>query len=382
MRVAVRDYDSLKEINALDVVSYLESQGWTRGGGPQVPSKSLTFVRIDAAGSFEVAVPLDTAFRDYGIRMAEILRTLEAIEDRSQLEILKDIITSSVDLIRVRPDVETWPDGSIMINHGNALLHQSREMLLAAACATVKPSKVFPPRRPPEALDYMRRARLGQTEHGSFVLTILSPVNPQLSGQLSLFRDELPFERQVTETLFRSLAAAREAAIETMATNRIERFGDAVPQGVSANLCEAIASLHREIDSRLVSFKMTWARVRRPSSGIEDRVDIDREVVPVIEEGGKWLKATAPLEHTNVEGVPMTLRHAAGAAERTIIVPTLVDGKLRKVRISLSESEYDKAIRAHQDESFIRCEGILTREGRNYTLQEPSPIEIVEDSDA
>ena len=48
-------------------------------------------------------------------------------------------------------------------------------MLLAAACAARNPQPFYRAGSNKEAMDYMRRVKLGQTEHGSFVVTLLCP---------------------------------------------------------------------------------------------------------------------------------------------------------------------------------------------------------------
>jgi len=381
MRVTIRDNSSLIGINMLDVIAYLESYGWVKSEKSSLTAKRLVLNLTSKTGEeFEIIVPLEASFRDYGIRMAEILKTLEIVEERSQLEIWKDITTSSVDLMRIEPDIETWPDGSVGIEQGNALVQQTRDILLAAACATVKPSKVFPNRKPQEAMDYMKKARLGQTEKGSFVLTILSPVNPNLSSQLKLFTDETPFERRVMEMLFRSLVALREASIAGMTNNSLEPFGVAVPNGVSANLCEALVGLYGQADIKSLAFRMTWARTRQHDPHIISEAHITHDIIPLIDEGGRWLRQTAPMENTTVAGMPFLLKHQYGQ-ERQIIVSTIIDGKPRRVHIGLTEDEYNRALEAHRNEKMIKCDGVLIREGRRFTLNQPSAIEVIEDSD-
>ncbi len=69
-----------------------------------------------------------------------------------------------------------------------------------------------------EASDYMQRVRLGQTEHGSFVVTLLAPVPPLLQIPLDPAwtpLDDEPFDRRVTRRLMDALDACR-AALEIL----------------------------------------------------------------------------------------------------------------------------------------------------------------------
>ena len=118
-------------------------------------------------------------------------------------------------------------------------------MAFPSACAAVSPRAFYGTRKPKEAGDYIRRVRLGQTEHGSFVRTVLSEVPPKLSPSESgkLFDEDLPvpFERRVTEVLLKASAAAVHAAEEAGASGDFKPFEEAIDAGVSGNLCGALA---------------------------------------------------------------------------------------------------------------------------------------------
>ena len=143
--------------------------------------------------------------------MGDVLRTLSMIEQRSEVEIFADLTTISADVIRVRASEPENADGTVSLVEGVMLVREAMDMMAAAACATVAPKPLYRARRPQEAADYLSGLRLGQTERGSFVVTILSRVTPSLSAPSAaheeLFLEE-PFERRVSYKLVESLAAA------------------------------------------------------------------------------------------------------------------------------------------------------------------------------
>ena len=69
----------------------------------------------------------------------------------------------------------------IPLEDGALLARSARGMMLAAACSTYERRRAFHTRKPQVAVDYMKGLSLGQTEIGSFVLTVISPVPPRLS---------------------------------------------------------------------------------------------------------------------------------------------------------------------------------------------------------
>src|SRR3990172_2873870 len=97
MKASVRDKQVLAAIRPLELVAYLRATGWSQARVTE--GRWGTWVR---GGDFEIAVPLNRDLGDFVLRMADALRSLEAVEDRSQLEILDDLFTSSADIVRFR----------------------------------------------------------------------------------------------------------------------------------------------------------------------------------------------------------------------------------------------------------------------------------------
>jgi hypothetical protein len=97
------------------------------------------------------------------------------VERRSESEILQDLVTTSSDLIRVRAPSREAESGSLPIEEAVAFVERSPDLVLAAACAAITKRAHFASRKPTKAMEYLSRERMGQTERGSDVLTILSP---------------------------------------------------------------------------------------------------------------------------------------------------------------------------------------------------------------
>src|SRR5205807_2402444 len=130
------------------------------------------------------------------------------------------------------------------LDYGVHMVQGARELALAAACAAVRPRALYTSRKPQEAVNYVAGLRMGQTEEGSFVLTIQSPVPPR--SQSKLFEDlpepfgEEPFERRAVLTLATALSTVRRAVMTAAVSGDFQPFQDAIPAGVSANLCDAL----------------------------------------------------------------------------------------------------------------------------------------------
>jgi hypothetical protein len=96
------------------------------------------------------------------------------------------------------------------------------------------------------------------------VATIFAPVPPEIQpslanldgGQFAL-NDE-PFARQVTTRVMSSLGLIASA----IQTGKPEQLLDAVPEGVSANLCDALVMMKPPGDESRLDVDVTWSRNR------------------------------------------------------------------------------------------------------------------------
>lgn len=243
MNTIIRDKTSLEAIRPLEAATYLRSNGWAVLR-EQPGQYSVWEKRADGEEAFEIVLPLDTRYRDYALRLSDLLQTLQIAEDRSQTEIYSDIQTTSADVI--------------------ALVENAGEMMLASACATIEPRGYYAASKPERAREYVRRLRMGQSEIGSYVVRILSPVSPrlQLDQGALVGEPEAPFERRVTVTLIRSLTVLRATADEAVNSGKLDGFQQAVEQGVSANLCSALVKMAGSGRSSGASLavSLSWAR--------------------------------------------------------------------------------------------------------------------------
>lgn len=257
---SIIDRHQLQSLDPSDVTAYLRSKGWHEESSGYERA-TLWTLETDTGKLEEILVPNDTSLRDFAIRMAEAFWTLEQVEQRPNLDVLRDIIYASSDVIRLRRLTEADTPGAIPLIDGVTIVEEALALITAAACSAVLPRKVVPSRRPVEVQDYLRRVKLGQTEQGSFVLTIVSNVAPLLTpgapNLLELMDD--PFPRRVTKTLTAALGAVKEGITAVRESSGLEVFVKSVEQGVSADLCEAIVRLIEATGpSAYIGFEVTW----------------------------------------------------------------------------------------------------------------------------
>jgi hypothetical protein len=373
VKVTIRDQGVLNSLRPVDLIAYLRASGWSRE--TEIEQKASIWLKLDSPGQPDVVVPLRRDAADFALRIAEVLGTLESVEQRSQEDIVKDLLTASADLVRIRSIAGETADGTIALDVGVSFVEHAREMVMAAACAAVVPRPYWARRKPPKATEFMQSVRMGQTERGSYVLTLHSPVPPTLRTEATA---ESPFERQVTEMLMRSLVAIRESARQAVETGDLQPFRTAVHRGVSANLCDALVGLGRISPNNGIEVSISWSR-SRPIHGVNRTTAvIPSDFIPVIQEASRLFKETEPQDDFEILGFVEKLERAVGAHWGQASVNTLIDEKPRNVSLELGDPDYQVALQAHKDSRPIYCIGDLAKEGRSLLLRNPRQFRILE----
>lgn len=357
-----------------DVRAYLAAHDWknVRPAGEY----ALIYRLVKDARKYDLLVPSTKDVADFPQRVADIIRTLEAVEDRSQIEIISDLASVRADVIRIRrPDAI---DGTLRLEDGASLMQSAYDMVLAAACTATAPKAYFQGKRPSKATDYIEKTRLGQTERGSFVLTVISPV-PEKGNQPHLFVEE-PFERQVVRLVADGLHSTVEASEYALKRADISHFRESTEAGVSANFLDAVLGLmgvrHHAVDVNFAwSPEIVIPGLRRTP------ITIDPEFFGVIEEASKELKLQEPFPPVQLVGVVEGLKRAQTMSGGHVTLSTLLDGRLRNVQMDLDAEFYDQAIVAHRTKRLVSCSGELVRLGRLILLKNLTSFEVAPEYD-
>lgn len=377
MKATIRDVATLSTVKPLELVSYLRTREWDPAG--EKPGEWSRWTRKEGNEEVEIVVPMTTEISDFSYRMSDALAVLEAVEQRSQLEIYRDLIVTSADMVRVRLIDSEFSDGSIPLEDGARFFQSAKEMMVFAACSAHEKRSYFPSRRPDQVNDYLRKTRLGQTEQGSFVMTIISKVPPLLStGNGQLFENDEPFERKVTSTLAFALAAIRSASDKAASTGMVKAFVSGVSVGVSANLCDALVGLATASDANThaLEIQFSWSRNRPNQQASPTEIFFPTDTFPVIAAASRHLKESSPIPDFVAHGPVIKLHREANQPTGKVTIHCFVENLPRKVTVELQDQNYLLAAHAHADGYLVQCLGTLVRDGRNFRLENPSNFKV------
>jgi len=361
------------------VALYLRTNGWQSEATDGI---AVRWTNVHDRDEFEVMQPLDPGLRDYPSRVHDVVQVLALVEGRSELDILQHISRVSTDVHNVRVFPGDEPPGLIGLDDGVQAYESLRSLVTAAAwsVAAKQPRAVQPARKPSEVTDYLRGVRIGPSTEGSFVLSVHTPVPPRLSPLEPAGADETtdePFERRVSLRIYEAVRAAHQAANAALVDpDGLGLFTDVVPQGVSANLCEALVGLagpagHPVEVSVQLAPSRPWPRVLPP-------VRFRRDHYAVLESAARELRATSAEEDSVVVGNVVRLyREGASAGEVGIAGTVEGEDRLRRVWVGLTGDDYETAVRAHQEMRQVSVRGDIVRRGNRAYLTRPSGFQIL-----
>ncbi|MDE4133731.1 hypothetical protein PXK00_11445 [Phaeobacter sp. QD34_3] len=259
----------------------------------------------------------------------------------------------------------SFVSGTVSFEAGTKLIANIRDLLVASASAVIDPRRVYVGKRADLAETFLREARLGQTEHGSFVVTILTPVMKPDGDLLPGMEAPLPYGTKVIETL---LGATKKATLAAEASVNDadwfeKRFVPLVANGVSANLCSGISGLlsveaadHVEISVRSSSsYRFETGEVRIPATYS------DRFALAAAE-----FRKDPPLDNIDVKGKTISLRRDGVTKTGKVSLKGEVGGELRRITFSLSPNDYNLVLEAHKHDHPISFTADLRKNARSY----------------
>jgi len=370
MEVTIHDREALKAVSPGALAAYARSAGWQQGETYRIHSNVYT-----GHDRPEIIVPRTDHLGDYATVVSQLIEVFARVAAQDQLTIYRSLVTGDRDMVRIR--VAEGSDGSLGLNEGINLVSGARALILWAACSLHRPRPVYRAGAHQEARNLLEQVRLGQTEQGSFIITMLTPVVPpplQPPLQPSLFPgrgdpdldQNTPIQRKMTRRLVEALKAARQSTEKRMAGDS-DAFADVVEKGVSANLCQALVSLIGPFPS--VDIGVSWAKTR-PIPLPEAVVPFGKMDAPILKEAAQLFQEREPKQDVVLRGFVQSLKRAETESEGKIHFRTHISDneKPHTVQVELAKSDYEKAVQAHCKQAQLMLKGDLEYRGKRWQL--------------
>lgn len=362
MRSGVLTRDALLAVSPTALSIYARAAGWKRHDTYRVHSN--IYIGEDRP---EIIVPRTDHLGDYASVVADLIKTFAEVGRQDETGVYHSLVATDRDVVRLR--VGKSKEGSLKLNEGVSLIQGARDMLLATACSLDESKAVYRAGANRKATDLMSKIRLGQTDQGSFVVTLLMPTIPPPVS--SLLPDKLdqdtPAEQHLTARLIEALTALRVAA-ERMASGEEDAFSDATTSGVSANLCDALVKI---IDSfPTLDVSVFWARIR-PNTAPNQTFHFGTNDAPLLQQVARMFREHAPRPDVHLHGYVRLLNRGKDEEDGRIRLNTYFGEKQLSVTALLERRDYERAVQAHKDKAWVTLSGDLERMGQRWRLLNP-----------
>jgi hypothetical protein len=363
----------LAEVRPDQLEAYLVASGWNRDG--ELGELASIWHRPEGPhNDAEVLLPQSQSAKDYYERIVDAVFAIAAFEGRTPAEVAKTTNGYFADHISVRVLHRDVAEGTIPLNDGVLLNLRARDLVASSAMSTLSKRKHFSGKRTPEAREFLESLRLGQTEVGSYIVNILAPVTSVPTDQQSIPLTSMT--RMVTANLASSLDALSKALDKYGQTNNLEVFDDAVVDGASANMCDALLGLSGEQRTR--GFEVTITPSLSEEFKYKPRKFLfDVTTVKFIAAASEYYKDNYVLPDRTISGFIKRLDRPAAEENGTITIEATIGDSDKLITIELGPANYLDAVTAHKAKEVIECHGDVHVKARSVKLLSPSGFRVL-----
>ncbi|WP_437949225.1 hypothetical protein WME98_53135 [Sorangium sp. So ce296] len=371
---------SIDAVRPWHLQHYLERHGWSRIAGISDDDVDVyeTSLQDEDGKPVRLFVPASTELDDFARMRDNLINALSEIEERPVDAIVHDL--DGPDIVGARTDVFM---ARILVSGGGDRLgfrglltayHALFDLFAYAATAEIMTPVPYFSQQHKAARRFANELLIPAPARGSFVLQVESPVDPfiPLRGRHGRGApntpEPSPFARRVMVRVLRGLRDVLRSGQDA------ERLDQLFVEGLNANMCEALGSLHEALQDTPVDFGVSWSPRAAVPQDLERLAPIryERRTFEAVREVGSALRQPTVARPQGLTGYVVELRAKRSAHaisdERRVILSTEVEGRTHAVEISLEERDYQVACDAHRDRRPVRVEGLLERIGKHWQL--------------
>jgi hypothetical protein len=184
--ITISQLNAIKTLLPNQLSEYLMSRGWTEDGKLGEVA-TIWHRKEDEYQNFEILQPLTNGLKDYPQRVYDLIEVLSEFEQRAFFDVVNSLNNFHEGVIKIKVIHEDVEKGSIPLNDGVLLFEKAKELLVSVVRSTYNKRKYFSGGNLPEEItEFIESMRLGQTEHGSYVVNLIAPMSDQEKGPQEL----------------------------------------------------------------------------------------------------------------------------------------------------------------------------------------------------
>ncbi len=236
---------------------YLIKQGWSHVDHPNKRIEIFKTMENVSGDYASVVVPTSNDFSNSNEMIIEAVKIIAEYENKPFDEMLNRLKRWGKDTLLARLLKIQGDENSLPLSVAAETINKFKDFIGYAAYTQSEPQPFFD-RAGGISSSFTAQCRFGHTFHGSFGITIESPLNENslnVTPFLPMDGNIIPFERQVFERIATGLSALR-ASIEN---DDLDIMVKGYHTGFSANMCRALSEAFEEVDGRKIEYNIFWS---------------------------------------------------------------------------------------------------------------------------
>lgn len=371
MIYSVNFKDLTEKINPHAFVKYLKDIGWTQWETKRHYIKVFQKIKENGEG-FQVTIPLDKELLDYKEAIYQAIETVAFVEEQSTEQLLLFLLNPNTDILKIRLDKKDVEDGNILFDDAIHIYENAKKLIAATAQDIVHPRKYHQGRIEDDISKFINKCRFGQTEIGSYVVSIVCPFIEldDIEGykQLSIFSEEeecaRSFTRKVTNRIMENISFIK-TNIDKGSYDELVHENE--KDKISVNFYEALNGLNLDAEGTNLEFMAQWSPAVKENRYINDRITlsydyyqpISRAIVKMRESVNTKTRILGRIN--KLESMPDISKRKSG---KISVVYLDEDDKRRTISVNLNKEDYDRAIEAHGHGRYIEVIGELKKQSK------------------
>ncbi|MCI8293487.1 MAG: hypothetical protein HFH53_08160 [Hespellia sp.] len=366
MIYSVNFMDLTEKINPLAFAKYLKDTGWELFPSKRTYIKIFQYEKND--DFFQIIIPTEKRLGDYKEAMYKAVQTVAKVENKSVQQIILYLLNPNTDILKIRLEKKEIEAGNILFDDAIQIYENAKKLLAATALDILHPRKYHQGRPDDSVLNFLSNCRFGQTEIGSYIVSVVCPFaeldENEDYKQLSIFSDEEQcahsLTRQVTNRVMENISYIKNQIdngdLDKLALQNEKKM-------ISANFYEALNGLNLDSDETNIEFIAEWSPTVKNNNCPENRIFLTHDYYQPIETTIGKLKENVN-KSTKIIGRIKKLESSPDVQKRKKGKITVVyldeHDKPKIVTANLNKSDYDKAIRAHENGYHVEIIGELS----------------------
>jgi hypothetical protein len=374
--------ETLKRIGPLYLQRYATAHGWER---KQLPERfQLALYTRPEDPTKELLLPQSATFGDYLDRIADFISGLASYHQVSIRQVLNEVLNPQSDVLRFGYDAPESKLGYVPFLTGMHLYDAALRSLSTATYDVIHPEKFHARMSNPSAEAYIESCRMGQTEHSSFVISCICPVEP--ASQLPVSDDETAivpetpaFGRRVTQHLMKSVAQIRSFVLADQSDRLVNpEPGDTI---ISGNFLESLMAFPVENETASLYITASWDK-SVPQPEAPNRTEVRFDMFTAIDDVARQLRPVKVVKEDKFIANVVSLRGQLNPEEKMegdVILQVLDGDSTVRSKLWLAADDYAVACDAHKLNRYVSVIGVLTRLRKSNEFERYTQFQILDD---